>query len=78
LGLCAAAAFGGAGADQVELYIGEASEYRHHQPPGAGAGPRFRQGPKLPMASTMRLTMPKRSKVLRASRSIRVAVTFSL
>ena len=31
------------GADQVALDIGEASEYRQHQAPGAGAGvsPRF-------------------------------------
>jgi hypothetical protein len=32
---------------------------------------------RLALASTMRLTMPKRSKVLRASRSIRVTVTTS-
>jgi len=38
LGLGAAPAFGGAGADEVVLYLGEASEYRQHQAPGTGAG----------------------------------------
>jgi hypothetical protein len=49
LGLGAAPAFGGAGADEVALNVGEASEYRQHQAPGAGAGvgPRFRQGSEL-------------------------------
>jgi hypothetical protein len=37
-GLGAASAFGGAGADQVALHIGQAAEYREHQAPGAGAG----------------------------------------
>src|SRR6202040_292317 len=48
-GLGAAPAFGGAGADKIALDIGQASEYRQHQAPGAGAGvgPRFRQGSKL-------------------------------
>ena len=45
LGLGAAPAFGGAGADKVALYIGKPAENREHQAPGAGAGvgPRFRQ-----------------------------------
>jgi hypothetical protein len=49
LGLGAAPAFGGAGADQIALHVGEASEDGEHQAPGAGAGvgPRFRQGSKL-------------------------------
>ena len=49
LRLGARAAFGGAGADKIALHIGQASENRQHQPPGAGAGvgPRFRQGSEL-------------------------------
>jgi hypothetical protein len=49
LGLGAAPAFGGAGADQIALDVGEASEYREHQAPGAGAGisPRLGQGSEL-------------------------------
>ena len=49
LGLGAAASFGCPGADEIALHIGDASEYREHQAPGAGAGvgPRFRQGSKL-------------------------------
>ena len=49
LGLGAAPAFGCAGADKIAFNIGEASENREHQAPGAGAGvgPRFRQGSKL-------------------------------
>ena len=49
LGLGAAPTFGGAGADQIALHVGEASEYGEHQAPGAGAGvgPRLRQGSKL-------------------------------
>jgi len=39
LGLGAAPAFGGAGADQIALDIGEAAENGNHQAPGAGAGP---------------------------------------
>jgi hypothetical protein len=48
-GLGAAPAFGGAGADQVALDIGEASENRQHQAASAGAsvGPRFRQLPEF-------------------------------
>jgi hypothetical protein len=34
LGLGAAPAFGGAGADEVALHVGEAPEYRQHQAPG--------------------------------------------
>jgi len=49
LGLGAAPAFGGAGADQVALHFGEASENRQHQAPGAGAcvGPPLGQGSEL-------------------------------
>ena len=45
LGLGAASAFGGAGANKVAFHIGKPAEYRQHQAPGAGAGvgPRFRQ-----------------------------------
>jgi hypothetical protein len=43
LGLGAAAAFGGARADQIPLHAGEAAEYGWHQPRGAGAG----IGPRL-------------------------------
>jgi hypothetical protein len=48
-GLGAASAFGGAGADQIALHVGEASEDGEHQAPGAGAGvgPRLGQGSKL-------------------------------
>jgi hypothetical protein len=72
----AAPPFGRAGADHVALYIGQAAEYRQHQAPGAGAsvGPWFRHL-NCALASTMRFTMPNRSKVLRASRSIHLAVT---
>jgi hypothetical protein len=49
LGLGAAPAFGCAGTNEVALDVGEASENRQHQAPGAGAGvgPRFRQGSEL-------------------------------
>jgi hypothetical protein len=49
LGLGAAPAFGGAGADKIALNIGQAAEYRQHQAlgTGAGVGPRFRQGSEL-------------------------------
>jgi len=45
LGLGAASAFGGAGADKIAFHIGKPAQYRQHQPPGAGAGvgPRLRQ-----------------------------------
>jgi hypothetical protein len=47
--LRSAPAFGGTGADQVALNIGQAVEHRQHQAPGAGAGigPRFRELPEL-------------------------------
>lgn len=51
LGLGAAAAFGGAGADQVALNIGEAAENGNHHPPGAGAG----VGPRLRKRAELRL-----------------------
>ena len=49
LGLGAASAFGGTGADKIALHVGEAAENRQHQAPGAGAGvgPRLGQGSKL-------------------------------
>jgi hypothetical protein len=49
LGLGAAPALGGAGADQIALHVGQAAENREHQAPGAAGpvGPRFRQGSKL-------------------------------
>jgi hypothetical protein len=49
LGLSAASALCRARADQVALDVGEASEYRQHQAPdaGAGVGPRLGQGSKL-------------------------------
>jgi hypothetical protein len=45
LRLGAAPAFGGSGADKIALHVGETSEYREHQAPGAGAGvgPRLRE-----------------------------------
>jgi hypothetical protein len=72
--LGAVSTFGRAGADQLALNIGQAAEYREHQAPdaGAGVGPRLGQGSELRFASTMRLTIMNRPKVLRASRSIRV------
>jgi hypothetical protein len=51
LGLGAAPAFGGAGADKIALYVGEASEDGEHQAPGAGAG----VGPPLGEGSELRL-----------------------
>jgi hypothetical protein len=51
LGLGAAPAFGGAGADKIALDIGQAAQYREHQPPGAGAG----VGPRLGQGSESRL-----------------------
>ena len=79
LGLDTVSTFGCPGADKIALNIGQAAEYRQHQAPGAGArvGSRFHPGSELALASTMRLTMLNRSKVLRASRSIRVTVTSS-
>ena len=49
LGLGAAPALGGAGADKIALNIGQPAEYRQHQAPGAAAavGPRFREGTEL-------------------------------
>ena len=49
LGLGAAPAFGGAGADKITLHIRQSAKYRQHQAPGGGAGvgPRFGQGSKL-------------------------------
>jgi hypothetical protein len=49
LGLGAAPAFGGTGADKVALNIGQPAEYRQHQAPGAGAsvGPWLCQGSEL-------------------------------
>jgi hypothetical protein len=38
LGLGAATALGGVGADKIALHIGETSEYRQHQATSAGAG----------------------------------------
>ena len=51
LGLGAAPAFGGAGADKVALNVCEAAQYRQHQTPGAGAG----VGPWLGHRSKLRL-----------------------
>jgi hypothetical protein len=52
LGLGAAPAFGGAGADKIALNIGKPAEYRQHQAPGAGAGvgPRLRERTELRLA----------------------------
>ena len=49
LGLGAAPSFGGACANQIALYVGEASEYRQHQALGAGVGvgPRPRERTEL-------------------------------
>jgi hypothetical protein len=79
LGLGAASALCRAGTDKIALYVGQATEYGQHQAPGAGAGvgPRLGQWSELRLASTMRLTMPNRSKVLRARRSMGITVTVS-
>jgi len=79
LGLGAASAFGGARADQVALDVGKAAEHRQHQAPGAGAVSAHGSASdrNCALASTMRLTMPNRSKVLQGSRSMRVTVTTS-
>ena len=79
LGRGAAPAFGGAGADKIAFHV--------RSPPST---PSIKRPVLVPvsahgsakdrncaLASTMRLTMPNRSKVLRASRSIRVTVTTS-
>jgi hypothetical protein len=50
-GLGAVPALGGARSDQVALNIGQAAEYRQHQPRGAGTG----VGPRLRERSKMRL-----------------------
>jgi hypothetical protein len=68
LGLGTASAFGGAGADKIALHIGEACENRQHQTPvlvpaSAHGSAKDRN---CALASTMRLTMANRSKVLRA------------
>jgi hypothetical protein len=49
LGLGAAPALGGAGADKIALNIGKPAENGQHQAPGAAGavGPRFGQGSKL-------------------------------
>jgi hypothetical protein len=50
-------------------FVRQAAQHSTHQPPGAGAGigPRLRQRAEL--ASTICLTMPNGSKVLRARRA---------
>ena len=74
LGLGAAPAFGGAGADKIAFHIGKppstASIKRPVLVPVSAHG--SAKDRNCALASTMRLTMPNRSKVLRASRSIRV------
>jgi hypothetical protein len=78
LGLGTASAFGGTGADQIAFHIGKPAENGNHQAPGAGAGvgPRLRERAELrALASTICLTMPNRSNVLRARQSILVTVT---
>ena len=76
LGLGAAPAFGGAGADEI---VGEASEYGEHKAPGAVPVSAHGSAKDRDCASTstIRLTMLNRSKVLRASRSMLVTVTTS-
>ena len=73
-----AAALGDAGADKITFNVGQAAENGNHQAPGAGAGvePWPGQERNWALASTMRLTMLMRSKVLRRW-SIRVTVTTS-
>ena len=46
----AGAAFAGAGADQIALYVRETAEHGNHQPPRAGrcVRPRLREAEKLP------------------------------
>jgi hypothetical protein len=80
LGLGAAPALGGAGADKIALHVGEASEYgRASKRPVllALSAQGSASDRNCALASTMRLTIPNRSKVLRARRSIRVTVTTS-
>jgi len=73
LGLGAASAFGGAGADQVALHVGEAAENGEHQAPGLvpvlAHGSRDRNCVRT---STMRLMTPNKSKVLDANRPMHV------
>jgi hypothetical protein len=63
----------GAGADLIPLYVGQAAEHRQHQAPRCWCRCRPAVRPVNGMASTMRLTMPNRSKVLCARRSRRSA-----
>ena len=79
LGLGAALAFGGAGADKIAFHIGKppstASIKRPVLVPVSAHG--SAKDRNCALASAMRLTMANRSKVLRARRSFRVTVTTS-
>ena len=79
LGLGAAPAFGGAGADKIAFHIGKppstASIKRPVLVPVSAHG--SAKDRNCALASTICLTMANRSKVLRARRSIRVTVTTS-
>jgi hypothetical protein len=80
LGLGAAPAFGGAGADKIALHVGEASEYREHQAPGAAAaavGPRFRQGSELRLGVDDALGDAEQVEGAAREGSIRVTLTTS-
>ena len=80
LGLGSAPALSGTGADKIALHVGEglrvprASSVLVLLLPSARGSESDRN---CALASTMRLTMPNRSRVLRASRSILVTVTTS-
>ena len=54
LGLGAAPALGRPGTDQIVLDIGEASAYRQHQAPGAGARCRPKVPPRIGIALSLR------------------------
>jgi hypothetical protein len=51
LGLGAAPALGGAGADKVALHVRQSTQHGNHEPPGAGAG----VGPRLGERTELRL-----------------------
>jgi hypothetical protein len=78
-GFGTAPAFGGTGADKIALHIRQPAENGDHQAPGAGAGAAHGSASdrNRTSASTMRFTMPNRSKVLRTSQSMRVTITTS-
>jgi hypothetical protein len=68
LGLGAAPAFGGAGADKVTLHVRQSAEYRQHQAPGASAGVRPRLGERTELRFGVDNSLDDGEQVERAAR----------